>query len=153
MAAPCVVVVGVGNPERGDDAAGRLVARCLRGLLPAHVTVREHPGEGAGLLDLLEGADEALLVDAWRAGPEPGVVCRIDLASDPLPEGLAGTSTHGFGVAEALELGQALGTLPDRCVVYAIAGDRFEIGTVPSARVADAVVATARQILNDLGAG
>lgn len=152
MDVPRIAVIGVGNPDRGDDAAGRLVARCLRGLLPGNVTVGEHPGEGAGLLDLLEGADEALLIDAWKSGPEPGVIHRIDLSRDPLPEGLAGTSTHGFGLAEALELGQALGTLPKRCIVYAIAGSRFEIGVRPSAKVAETVTAVARQILSDLDA-
>jgi hydrogenase maturation protease len=122
-------------------------------MAPAHVLVREHPGEGAGLLDLLEGADQALLVDAWKSGPEPGVIRRIDLLAEPLPTGLAGTSTHGFGLAEALELGQALGSLPARCIVYAIAGDRFDIGAAPSPQVADAVTATARRILDELVSG
>lgn len=152
-AAPRIVVVGVGNPDRGDDAAGRLVARCLRGAVPKHVVVCEHPGEGAGLLELLEGADEAYLVDAWKCGPEPGAIRRIDLVRDPLPEAQPGTSTHGFGLVEALELGRTLGSLPRRCLVYAIAGSRFEMGTPPSPQVADAVTAAARQILAELGGG
>jgi hydrogenase maturation protease len=145
------IVIGVGNPDRGDDAAGRLVARSLRGVVPAHVEVREHSGEGADLLDLLEGAASATLVDAWLFGAEPGLIRRIDLIYDPLPDGMAGTSTHGFSVTEAIELAQALGCLPGRCLLYAIAGTCFEMGASPSPEVAAAVIPAARQILADLG--
>ena len=44
------LVVGIGNPDRGDDAVGRLVARALRGRVPADVRVVEQDGEATALL-------------------------------------------------------------------------------------------------------
>ena len=55
-----MVVVGVGNSLRGDDAAGLEVVRALRERLTrgrARVArPREHEGETLGLLELWEGA-------------------------------------------------------------------------------------------------
>ena len=39
------VVVGIGHPDRGDDAVGRIVADRLRGLVPDDVTVLDEDGE------------------------------------------------------------------------------------------------------------
>ena len=51
-----MVVIGVGNEMRGDDAAGILAARLLRGQLdPGAAVVLEQPGEALGLLDQWEG--------------------------------------------------------------------------------------------------
>ena len=47
------VVLGIGNPDRGDDAAGRIVAQRLRGLLPVDIEIIEHDGEGTSLLGQL----------------------------------------------------------------------------------------------------
>ena len=60
-------------------------------------------------------------------------------AATPLPRGALGMSTHGFGLAEALELARALGQLPRRCIVYAIEGASFETGAPLSPEVAAAV--------------
>lgn len=146
------IVIGVGNPDRGDDAAGRLVARLLRGTVPEHVTVCEHPGEGTGLLDLLQGYDEAVFVDACVSRAAPGRLEVFDANSEVLPDGLCGASSHGFGLAEAIGLGRALGSLPCRCRLYAITGECFAAGAQPSAPVAAAVTDTARRILADLDA-
>jgi len=44
-------VIGVGNPWRGDDAAGLAVARLLRGTVSPEVEVLEREGEPTGLVD------------------------------------------------------------------------------------------------------
>lgn len=133
------VLVGVGNPARGDDAAGRSVARRMRGTVPAEVEIREHDGETASLLALLEVADRAFLVDASRSGAAAGTVRRFDASAGPLPAASLGLSTHGLGVAEALELARVLGRLPPQCVVYAIEADSTAVGTEPSGAVRAAV--------------
>jgi hydrogenase maturation protease len=122
-----VLVVGVGNAWRRDDAVGLAVARRLAGELPGAVTVLECEGEPLGLLDAWEGADVVLVVDAVSSGAEPGTVHRLDAAS-PLPAALFRGSTHALGVAEAVELGRALGRLPSRLAVYGVEGERFEAG-------------------------
>lgn len=144
------IVLGIGNPERGDDAAGRNVARLLRGMLPAEVEVAEHDGEATALLTRLDGAQAAFLVDACGSGAQVGTVRRFDVSMAPLPHGALGLSTHGFGPAEAIELARALGQLPPRCIVYAIEGASFEAGAPLSPPVATAVAQVAQRICAEI---
>jgi hydrogenase maturation protease len=142
------LIVGIGNPDRGDDAVGRLLAR--RFAHGTHARVVECDGEPAALLDALAGSERAVIVDAAEFGAEPGTVLRLDVAAAPLP-GLGGAcSTHGLGVGEALELGRALGRLPARCVLFAIQGERYEPGTGLSANAARALDEVERRITGEL---
>jgi hydrogenase maturation protease len=141
------IVIGVGNPDRGDDGAGREVARRLRALGGA-ASVEECDGDVSRLLEHFAGRDEVILIDACVSGAPAGTVRRIDVAQTPLPCGTFGLSSHGVGLAEAVELSRALGQLPRRCIVYAIEGETFEAGAALSPAVARAVgevVAQARR--------
>jgi hydrogenase maturation protease len=122
------VVIGVGNPLRRDDAAGLEVARRVRAAAPSGVTVVEHDGEPAALLDALRGARAAVIVDAVAGDGPPGAVGRHDAAAAPLPAALGSASTHGVGVPEAIELGRALGRLPAQLVVVTVGGGDFGTG-------------------------
>jgi hydrogenase maturation protease len=126
------VVVGVGNAVRGDDAAGLLAARAAGGI--------ELEGDPSALIDLFEGADEAVVIDAVRSGAAPGTVQRIDVSERPLPAALrSSASTHLVGLADAIELARALGRLPPTVTVYGIEGERFDTGAPVSATVAAAI--------------
>jgi hydrogenase maturation protease len=59
-------------------------------------------------------------------------------------------STHGFGLAEAIELARALGGLPPRCVVYAIEGSSFEEGAALSPPVVAAAAEVARRLCGEI---
>jgi hydrogenase maturation protease len=142
-----VVVVGIGNPDRGDDAFGRVVAARLRGRLPGHVRLIEQDGEATALLDRLGEADVAILVDAAVSGAAPGDVRRFDVASQPLPAAKFGMSTHGFGLAEAVELARILGKLPSRCIVYAVEAASFELGAPLSPELVEAVEDVAARVI------
>jgi hydrogenase maturation protease len=136
------LVIGIGNDERGDDGAGRLVARLLRGRLPGDVEIVELDGEASALLASLEGAEAVFLVDAAVSGAAPGSIERFDCAREPLPKSTLAVSTHGLGVAEAVELARALGRLPQCCVLYAI-----EAATVAAgAPLSEAVRASAETV-------
>lgn len=141
-------VVGLGNELRGDDAVGLSVARALRRLEPA-ADVMESSGEPAGLLEALRGVDEVVLVDAVSSGARPGVIHRFDASAAALPL-VHGASTHDLGLSDAIELGRALGLLPERLVVLGIEGRTFELGAPLSpevARAADEVVAELRRLV------
>ena len=125
------MVIGVGSRWRGDDAAGLAVARRVGG--------RELEGDPATLLDEWAGADEVVLVDAALSGAPPGTIRRYDAASGPLPARSLRSSTHAFGVSDAIELARALGRLPARLEVYAIEGASFTAGDGLSAAVERAV--------------
>lgn len=146
---PRIIVLCIGNPQRGDDAAGRAVAHALRASL-ADVEIIEEEGEATRVLARLDGADAAYIVDACVSGAELGAVRRHDVSTGPLPRAAFGASTHGFGLAEALELARALGALPSRCVVYAIEGGTFDIGAPMSPAVAAAVDIVAGRLRADI---
>ena len=110
------IVLGIGNAERGDDAAGRTVARLLQGRLPDDVEIAELEGEATELLAKFEGIDAAFLVDACWSGAPAGTIRRLDVNVTPLQQGLFSLSTHGFGLAEAVELARVLTQLPPYCV-------------------------------------
>lgn len=143
---PSTLVIGIGNPERGDDAAGRVVARRLAGALPEGVEVAEHDGEATSLLARIEGTGTVYCVDACLSGEAPGTVHRFDVAAAPLPDAAFGISTHGFGLGEALELARTLGVLPPRAIVYAIEGKSFATGASLSAPVEAAVADVADRL-------
>ena len=143
-----VVVIGVGNELRGDDAAGLEAARRVReSELPASVTVHLHEGEAVGLLELWDGADAAVLVDTVQSGAPPGTIHRLDASHGPLPSRVRRSSSHTIGLAEAIELARALGTLPSgEILVYGVEGRQFETGTRMSAEVGEALDGLVREL-------
>ena len=154
-----IIVIGIGNPDRGDDAAGRAVARWLHGKLPPAVEIVEHNGEASTLLARLEGAAtayliDACLIDACASGASTGTIRRFDAGSAPLPRGGFNggfnVSTHGLGLAEAVELARALGQLPDQCIVYAIEAASFEPGAPLSPPVAAAVAQVGNRLRDEI---
>jgi len=73
-----VVVVGVGNPLRGDDAAGCLVARRLHGIPGVRVIEAEEVPESF-VGDIVAAVPDAVaLVDAVDLGREPGAVAVLE---------------------------------------------------------------------------
>jgi hydrogenase maturation protease len=147
MAHARVVVIGVGNAMRGDDAAGlEVVAR-----------VRDEPGvervaherEPIEVLEIWAGADAVVLVDAVRSGAPTGTIHRLDASADALPAAFARGSSHTIGVGEVIELARALGRLPLRVIVYGIEGARFESGAALSPEVAAAIDSLADTVLGE----
>jgi hydrogenase maturation protease len=131
-------VIGIGNPDRGDDAAGLLVVRELASRLPAAIDVIECRGDQTRLLEAWRGATVVVVVDAMQTGLGAGTIHVLDPASAPLLDNPA-LSNHGFGLAAAIELGRALGNLPERLVILGIEGADFETGALLSSEVRDGV--------------
>jgi hydrogenase maturation protease len=81
------LVVGLGNPDRGDDAVGHTVARRLAALrLPGiQLLEREDP---TSLIDLWDGRDLAVVVDAVCSDSVPGTVVIMEsgVGGAPLTE-------------------------------------------------------------------
>ncbi|MBH0194702.1 MAG: hydrogenase maturation protease [Nitrospira sp.] len=97
-------IIGIGNLFRGDDAVGLLAARRLRQRLDSSVEVLEAEGDGLALLDLMEGADQVMLIDAVKSGGHPGTTVRLDLSKESRWGRLVPCSTHAIGIAEAIDL-------------------------------------------------
>ena len=132
-------IIGVGNLYRQDDSAGIIAARRLTANDQLSAEIVESSGEGADLLELMRDRDEVLIIDAVSSGQTPGFVHRFDIRSQSIPSDTLPGSSHAFGVAEALEMARALGTLPSTCRVYGIEGKSFKFGTELSPGVAGAI--------------
>ena len=143
------LIIGVGNADRCDDGAGLVVASRLRSRLNLGHAIRviEHWGEASGLVDVMEGWDQVLIIDASVSGAAPGSYRVFEAGKEALPAQLAETSSHGFGVAQAIELARVLGTLPTRCRVYAIEGQCFETGAPMSEAINAAIDKVAEDIM------
>ena len=154
-ARPKILVAAVGNPDRGDDGVGPLVAQKLSGRLPAGAKLVVRSGDLMSLIEDWAGVDAVICVDAAAQRGAPGRVYRIDLAEEALPPELSFTSSHAFGLAEAIELARVLELAPKQIVVYAIEGACFDTGApftpaVLSAatEVADCIAGEVTRILN-----
>lgn len=144
------VVIGVGNEYRRDDGVGLAVAERLRGRVPAGVRVIDCEQEPSRLIDAWHGADAAVVVDAVASGAAPGTLHRFDACAGPVPDRVFRSSTHAFGVSEAIELARVLGKLPGHVVVYGVEGGEFGAGEGLTASVEAAVEPAATAVLNDL---
>lgn len=144
------LVIGIGNPLRGDDAFGPRVAERLaaRGI-PAVA----HQGDGLGLIHLWEGSDPVHLVDAARTDEQPGRLWRLELGAESLPADLTGATSHLVGVAEAVELARALDRLPEQLVVHAVAGRAFGLGEAMTPAVEGMVEVLVQALAAELGDG
>ena len=104
---PRILVLGLGNDILGDDAVGLLAARRLRVLLPETVDVVESGGGGLDLLDVLEGYDRALLLDAILTGKHPpGTI--LEFSAEDLKKNDA-PSPHYAGLPTVIQLAESLG--------------------------------------------
>jgi hydrogenase maturation protease len=133
-----MLILGVGNEFRGDDAVGLRIARRLREVLP-QVRIRESNGNLSELVDCLSSEDEVIVIDAVCSGAACGTIHRLNPQNESLPLECFRGSTHAFGVAEAVELCRSMGQLPARILVYGIEGTNFAIGSAMSSGVAQAI--------------
>lgn len=147
--AASTVIVGAGNAYRRDDGAGLAIARRLIGALPGAVRVLVKEGDFASLVDDWQGADAVIVIDATSSGLEPGTIRRYEAHERPLPSAFSRSSTHSFGVAEAIELARALGRLPARLVVFGIEGRDFTLGEGLSADLDAAVDEVVRRVIEE----
>ena len=121
-------VIGVGNGWRGDDAVGLVAARRLRERLGPSVEVIEAEGDGLGLLELMEGIDHVVFIDAVKGGGQPGETVRLDVSRESRWGRIVPCSSHAMGVAGAIDLARALRQLPKRAILYGIVIDSVKSG-------------------------
>ena len=148
-------MIGLGNADRGDDAVGLRVAERVRELAPAgvDVAVTEDP---LGMLDLWQGHEVVVVVDAVASGAEPGRLHAVEAGTThpPLPgDAWAGDprgGSHALGLATAVELGRSLGRLPARLMVLGVEAGGFEHGEPLSPPVEAAVPEAAARVIEEV---
>jgi hydrogenase maturation protease len=147
-----ILLIGAGNMYRSDDALGLCAAREVARRMPGRVVVKEVDGGGTSMLEAWEGAETVLIIDAVRSGEPAGTLCRIDASTQRLPLRFLTTSSHSFGVAQAIETARELHRLPRTIIVYGIEGSSFEQGTGLSDPVIRSMPALIAMIEHDIAA-
>lgn len=150
------LVIGLGNDLRGDDGAGLRVVRRLEGRVPETVRLVEAPADAVALLDLWEGADRVVLIDATQSGVPAGTVAMVEVGSGREDGRLVGEtmmSSHAMGLADAVALARALDRLPRRLRIYGIEAASLVHGAPLSEAVARAADALADRLVAELWAG
>ena len=143
-------VIGVGNAWRGDDAAGLLAARRLRERLDSSVEVLEAEGDGLALIDLMEGVEQVILIDAVKGGGRPGAAVRLDLSREGRWGTVAPCSTHAMGIVDAIELARVLGRLPKQIVLYGLEFESVKSGASLSASVRGGLEIIVEQVYREV---
>lgn len=137
---PPIMIIGIGNLDRGDDAAGRLAARALGHKLPSHIiSVCEMSGEALALVEKMKQTPIVFIIDACMSGEKAGDIKRIDLRHQALLSQQRDVSSHGFGLSAAIDLAGILGQLPEICIIYAIEGENYALGAAVSSPVQQAI--------------
>ena len=141
------LIIACGALDRGDDAAGLLAAQRLREL---GVDVRVHSRDGLALMESWQGWETVVLIDAVVGGRAPGSVTIWNATEAPVMEDVFRSSTHTFGVAEAVKLARALDRMPSRMWICGIEGRRFDLGSAPCAEVARAAEKLALRLAGEI---
>lgn len=144
-----ILVIGIGNAYRNDDAIGLIIARRLKKRVLDHVKVLEENGEGTALMESWKDANTVILIDAVHSGAMPGTIHRLDPHAQPISAKFFHHSTHAFGVAEAIELARTLDQLPPQLIVYGVEGKSFEAGVELSLEVEEATREVVKRVLRD----
>ncbi len=144
------VLVGIGNEFRSDDALGILIARELRRRHLGEIQIVEVEGNFPSLLDVWDGADNLLIVDAVCGAGPPGSVVRFDVSHSRIPANLFPAGSHGFGVAEAVEIARELRRLPPTVLFYGIVAECVETGQGLSDRVLKSIPDLLQMIEEDV---
>lgn len=117
------LVIAIGNPSRGDDALGPLIAERLEALgLPGVEVLTDFQLQIEYALDL-RGREEVIFVDATVAGDAPFTFESIAPGDD------TSVTTHALS-PRALLAGYAklTGKAPPRAIVLVVRGQAFELG-------------------------
>lgn len=117
-----VRVIAVGSPFVGDNIAWQ-----VSDILQQHFSSRteqDHTIEfvkldrpGSQLLDHLQNTEMAIIIDALQDDVAGGV---IELTMPQLQEENNRSSSHGFGVADALQLAAAMQSLPEKLRIFGL---------------------------------
>ncbi len=140
-----IVIIALGNTFRGDDGVGTVVNEALKKQRKDCAFI-EGQDDSLAIINAWENADLCIIVDAAAPAGTPGKITRLELEDQPLPRDMASCSSHGLGLAEAIELGLTLGKLPGQLIVYAVEAESFEHGE----RLSPAVAKSADDIVNNI---
>jgi hydrogenase maturation protease len=151
-----VLVLGLGNPLRGDDGIGpRVVEELVARRLPEGVAVLDAGAGGLDLLRMMEGWDQVVIVDAadvdaGRGQIAPGEFVRFTPEQARLRESSHAFSLHHAGLAEVLRLARALGRSLPSIIIFGMQPEDVGWGEGLSPNVEAAIPRLIEAILEEV---
>lgn len=99
-------IIGIGNPERGDDGAGFVVIDRLKrcSWLPDWVHLDYIGMDPLNMIADLPKYKKVLIIDAVNMGLSPGEIKMFSLDQVEMTLTEEQLNLHGFGLAEALQM-------------------------------------------------
>lgn len=146
-----VMVVGIGNLLMQDDGIGvHLVNRLTELGVPKGVELVDGGTHSYDLVDFFCQADHIIIVDAMRAGGEPGTIYRAPLDQLEIRSDRNSlTSVHELNFIEAMEMVHLLDHYPE-VLVFGVEPGSLEISLELSPPVAAKVDRLAELVLQDI---
>jgi hydrogenase maturation protease len=104
-----IIIYGLGNPYRCDDAVGIKIAEQLKNLLnDPRVTIRSGSVDGLTMLDEIRGYERVIIIDSIKtADGTPGDIYRTSV--DPSDASSSVSLSHGISFLTALRMGARFG--------------------------------------------
>jgi hydrogenase maturation protease len=145
-----LLVLGLGNPLRGDDAIGPRVVELLKwGGLPTGMEAIDAGSVGFDLLGLLEGPRRVIIVDAADVGLEAGQFSRFTPDEVELRGAAEKPAAHQAGLAEVLALARALGRPLPEIIIFGVQPGSLEWGEGLTAEVDAALPLLVEAVLRE----
>jgi hydrogenase maturation protease len=143
-----VIIYGIGNQYRSDDAIGLIIARQLKAKNLAGVQVKEVQNDSLLSMAAWNKRQKVILIDAASSGSKPGSVFRFDLKKQKIPAGKFRFSTHHISVQDAVRLAYELHYFPEELRLFAIEGKSFDSGTTISTELITASETVQSEVIN-----
>ncbi len=150
------LILGLGNPLQGDDGVGCYIAEALQQQpLPDEVEVMDGGTPGIGLLNLFEGRQCVIIVDAAEMGMNAGEYRRFEPHEIVLTGSNQRFSLHRTGVVDALALARELNIALPKIVFFGVQPQSVEwrdaLCPAVQAAVPHVIEAVLRQVMADHG--
>ncbi|RLG63321.1 hypothetical protein DRO02_06100 [archaeon] len=147
------IIIGIGNPILGDDAAGLHVARILKKMIRGeNVTIKESSEGSFDIVEEIIGFDKAIIVDTIQSENLPkGKI--VKLTPNNLKENVHLVNLHDIDMMTALKIYEETmpEKLPREIIIYAITTDRSKaFSEKMSSEVENAVNKLAKTLLKEV---
>jgi hydrogenase maturation protease len=134
-----ILVVGYGNPLRGDDGLGPVAARALADLMgESHLDVVTPHQLVPELVDAIADAGLIIFVDARVEDRAPGSIAEVRIGDGGNGAAVGPVGHHQTPAALMAAVRAMYGRSPD-AFVFSVAGAAFDFGAGLSAPVTEAV--------------
>jgi hydrogenase maturation protease len=145
-----ILVMAVGNILKQDDGFAETVLRCLEEKdLPEEVELFDAGTSAIDLMEIFNGREKLIVVDAVRGGQPAGTLYRFspeDVENQALPM----NTLHQVGLLETLRLGELVDCKPKTTVIIGCQPQQTELGIGLSETVAARVDKAAELVLEEI---